>query len=270
MYGQPQGESIYNLIPRAQVKQVKPKRYQSRFDPKMPPTGSTFGTSGTTRLPGAAVGVEGAVGRKSGGNAGTFGRPIGIAKPNPGSYLKKSGQKSLPKAGRPFVRPDVAKKPAVPSRTDKPVMGLQSTKNYVTANAVEAILAVPGNRASVNEQQPVYRNKVDYAKVPAYLNDVKAEIARENEMIENYIKQTQEPDQDDGDQGEVMSEQERDDLIDALKSKWDVVNQKYQKICHMVKLDTIGKVRRKEAMETELIQLEKDIKMLEGRQVVVC
>ena len=69
-------------------------------------------------------------------------------------------------------------------------MGLQSTKNYVTANAVEAILAVPGHRARINQQPPQYRNKVDYGKVPAYLGDVKEEISRENEMIEKYLKET--------------------------------------------------------------------------------
>ena len=89
-------------------------------------------------------------------------------------------------------------------------------------------------------------------------------------MIESYIR-AQEPEEmgDEGQTGEIMSEAERDALVDQLKTKWDAVNAKYQKISHIVKLDTIGKVRRKETLENELTQLEKDIQRLERRQVVV-
>jgi len=156
---------------------------------------------------------------------------------------------------------------AVPRRDERPVMGLQSTKNYITANAVEAILAVPGHRARVTQGEPQYTQKADYGKVPAYLSDVKNEISMENEMIQQYLAQENGYGGEDnyGDEGgEEMEENERLDLLDALKTKWDSVQCKYQKMCHMVKLDTIGKVRRKEQMETELSQLEKDIGSLEG------
>lgn len=32
------------------------------------------------------------------------------------------------------------RKPYVPRKTDKPIMGLKTNKNFITANAVEAIL----------------------------------------------------------------------------------------------------------------------------------
>jgi hypothetical protein len=224
-----------------------------------------------------------------------FGAPLGAAKPDPNRFLKKkSGPStietsdkreslgellsSIPSApdhpiclfaASPFIRQAGGGKPAVPSQADKPVMGLQSTKNYVTANAVEAILAVPGHRARINQQPPQYRNKVDYGRIPAYLDDVKGEIQHENEMIENYMRAQAGPEDMGGEGGEQLHMGEVDELVDALKTKWDVVNAKYQKMCHMVKLDTIGKVRRKEAMENELLQLEKDIEKLEGRDVVV-
>merc|ERR1711865_565546 len=89
------------------------------------------------------------------------------------------------------------------------------------------------------------------------------------EMIENYMGAQSGPEDHGGEAGEQLHEGEVDELVDALKTKWDVVNAKYQKMCHMVKLDTIGKVRRKEAMENELLQLEKDVEELEGRDVVV-
>ena len=122
---------------------------------------------------------------------------------------------------------------------------------------------MPGHRARVQEQQPVYKTKVDYGKVPAYLSDVKAEIERENDMIESYIKAQEPQDEEAGDVGEVMTAEERDALVDQLKTKWDAVNAKYQKMTHNVNLDTVGKVKRKESMEKELKQLEADIGKLE-------
>jgi len=43
-----------------------------------------------------------------------------------------------------------------------------------------------------------------------------------------------------------MPESERQELIAALKKKWEVVHIEFQKETHVVKLDTIGKVTRKE------------------------
>ena len=55
-------ESIYNLIPVPKPAVVKPKRYQSKYNPKQPPTGSTFGMGNTSKLAGANLGVEAAAG----------------------------------------------------------------------------------------------------------------------------------------------------------------------------------------------------------------
>lgn len=155
-------------------------------------------------------------------------------------------------------------------KDDKPIMGLKSAKNFVTANAVETILAVPGNRARVRNEPPQYMSKEDYGQVPRYLNQVKDEIERENFMIEEFVRQNHNlMEEDSRDRVEPMDESERLALVDALKSKWDHVNAKYQKLCHNVVFDTLGKVRRKETFEKELTQLEKDIQLLEKGHVVV-
>jgi hypothetical protein len=54
-------------------------------------------------------------------------------------------------------------------------------------------------------------------------------------------------------------------VLASLKRKWDSVNAKYQKMTHLVKLDTTGKIQRKEALEKELNQLEADIEKLANR-----
>lgn len=50
------------------------------------------------------------------------------------------------------------RKPPVPSRKDVPVYGVKSSKNFVVANAVENILAVP----AAPEVAPDYLHKEDF------------------------------------------------------------------------------------------------------------
>lgn len=154
-------------------------------------------------------------------------------------------------------------------RDEKPIMGLKSAKNFVTANAVETILAVPGGRARAKQELPQYTKKEDYGKVPKYLGQVKDEIERENTMIEEFVRQNKNFIEEENGRAEPMDERERLELVDALKAKWDHVNAKYQKLCHNVVFDTLGKVRRKETFEKELTQLEKDIQLLEKGHVVI-
>jgi hypothetical protein len=48
-------ESIYNLIPKPVPEVARKKLYRSRYDPKAPLTGSTFGLHGTTVTVGQGV-----------------------------------------------------------------------------------------------------------------------------------------------------------------------------------------------------------------------
>lgn len=149
------------------------------------------------------------------------------------------------------------------------MMGLKSSKDYVTSNAVETILAAPGNRARTKKQVLQYKSKVDYGKVPAYLHEVKREIEEENQLIDAFVRENQKLQEEEEGKVEPMDEDERDDLINALKAKWDHVNKQYQKMGHIVVFDTQGKVRRKETLENQLTQIEKDINLLERGQVLI-
>ena len=60
----------------------------------------------------------------------------------------------------------------------------------------------------------------------------------------------------------LMPEEERLELIAALKKKWQQLMVDYQKESHHGKLDTIGKKGRKEVLEAEMDQVESDIKKL--------
>jgi catalase len=108
-----------------------------------------------------------------------------------------------------------------------------------------------------------YMKKEDFGKVPAYLTLVKEEIQRENQMIERYVKEQMGEVEEAPEVFEEFSEEERQGLVAALKAKWDQVNAQYQKITHLVKLDTTGQLRRKETLENTLAKLEADIQRLD-------
>jgi hypothetical protein len=58
---------------------------------------------------------------------------------------------------------NVPKKAPIPSKDDKPIMGLVSDKNFIVANAVENILAAPRLPENKNKD---YLKKKNFGKVP--------------------------------------------------------------------------------------------------------
>lgn len=58
----------------------------------------------------------------------------------------------------------------MPKRDDSPVTGIASKANFITANAVDTILAVP-RRLKLPEVN--YLEKEDYGQVPKYLQQVR-------------------------------------------------------------------------------------------------
>lgn len=107
-----------------------------------------------------------------------------------------------------------------------------------------------------------YLKKEDYGKVPEYLTKVREEIRRENDMIETYLQKQMGVTDREHETFDEMPEFERQDLILALKDKWDAVNARYQQITHLIQLDNTGPIRRKEQLEAELKTLETDIEYL--------
>lgn len=256
-------ESIFNLVPIEIAEEARPPMYRSKHDPKTKISGSTFGIHGTTQLLGA-----GALKKQ---DTATFGKPLRSSLPNPRTYLK-GGTEKVHRVTEiePHDDDHTMRKTLVPRRDEKPIMGIKTSKNFITANAVEAILKVPRMK---NEAEPDYLKKADYAQVPAYLSQVKEEIRRENEMIDAYVKDqmgynSHHDEEENSSNMEMLPDDDRFALVDALKAKWDTVNAKYQKMTHNVNLDTVGKVKRKESMEKELKMLEADISKLEKPQPI--
>ena len=261
-------ESIYNLIPPEPKKVVKQPRYHSKYPHDVPPTYSTFGASiaSTINLSNTAGDYELQPSThpvfKTAANLGL----IATAKPNPKAYTKKhsnSNDHELPSPTK-FNYTSV-RKPALPNRNEPPITGLTTTKNFVTANAVDNIL-METRRPLDNSIN--WLDKEEYGKVPAYLSQVKSQIAKEYDMVKTLKEQYQS--QNTTDNIRLLPEEERLELLSSLRKKWDRTNHDYQGLTHMVKLDTISKIKRKEYYESTLSQLEKDIERLDKKYVYVC
>ena len=108
-------------------------------------------------------------------------------------------------------------------------------------------------------------SKKDYGKVPEYLLTIKQQIQHEKQRaLDEYEKSLQ---NESNGATRPMSEDERDELLYQLKIKWAKLNNAYAGLSFS--LDVPSHKRRKESLEKEMTQLEKDIKSLQGKQVVV-
>ena len=260
-------ESIYNLIPPEEYKAPKSKLYKSRHDPKVAPTGSTFCLN-TTSKPGVSnlngEVVPGGSNHTNVGGTSHWGKKLGDAKPDPTTFMKKKAAETrMGSTAKGEYTGKQKMRPPVPKKEEKPIMGLTSDKNYIVANAVENILAAPKVK---DNNGPDYTKKKDYGKMPKYLQKIKKEIDQEYELVrEMQMEEEQQRDKEKF----LLPDDEREELIAALKKKWEVVHKTYQEITHVQKIDTVGLRRKKETCENELKQIEKDIEKLSKKFIFV-
>jgi hypothetical protein len=118
--------------------------------------------------------------------------------------------------------------------------GSLQIKNFIVANAVDAILSAPKLRETKEKD---FTKKKNYGKCPGYLQKIKKEIDEEYELVREM--QLQE-DRLQEESKFLLSEEERRELLSALKKKWEIVHREYQQITHAQKIDTVGLRRRKE------------------------
>jgi hypothetical protein len=273
-------ESIYNILPPKFEPLPKMPMHKSKFPGDMPPTASTFKTRSCSvmNLVGSmekepALSKQAEMVAEAAGHA-SFGLPPGSFHPDPKKILQRCsscpkvmGLKEMKKKHPENLAPKhhvPSRMPPVPRITEKPIMNLVSSKNFVTANAVENILAAP---KKVGVEVKDYLHKEDYGKVPTYLTRIKKDIHEEYE----YIRRLQEEEERmmiESQQRELTGE-EQYALIEGLKAKWEKVNTDYQATTHITLMDSIGKKTRKEKYEAMLALIEKDIEKLNKQQIIV-
>merc|ERR1739848_552375 len=101
-----------------------------------------------------------------------------------------------------------------------------------------------------------YVKKDNYGETPKYLTKRKEEAERQQQEYDEYVKESMRK----GAMKE-LSYEERQMTIAGLKCNWEEIHHQYQGLS--VVTDTAPKKNRKERMEAEMNQLEKDIELLE-------
>lgn len=154
--------------------------------------------------------------------------------------------------------------PPVPRRDERPYHAPPSNRDFITENAMNAMTAEP--RSKAKPEPTNWLASQNFGKVPNYLERIKNERESEREYLLNLLDQQQmEAESAHGTHTRELSEDERHELLDALKQKWDAVNSKYQVIAHRkisTSNSTMGEIRWKETCEAQMAQLEADIKRL--------
>ncbi|KAI4882785.1 hypothetical protein NFI96_017034 [Prochilodus magdalenae] len=246
-------ESIYNLIPREEEKIHKPPRYTSKFREQ--------------------VKQEKQLNKASNKTMG----PVKVDMPSPDKYLQKHSKEPRLPEKKPFTYGDevYSKKPPVPSKTDRPPMGIHTRKNFIRTNAIENIMAVPripkpaytdtkhGDKQLLETSGllPKYIKKKDYGQTPEYLQQRREEVQREQEEYDKYVKERMK-------EGAMkqLPEEERQNILQGLKKNWDELHHQFQGLS--VVTDTASKKYRKEHLEMKMKQLEKDIELLERYKII--
>ncbi|XP_058035377.1 enkurin-like [Ahaetulla prasina] len=203
---------------------------------------------------------------------------MGIPKlqvPSPKEYLRKhSKEQRVPKCT--YERKKrLPGKAQLPPQSDRPLMGIQSEKNFVTANVAETIMTVAKKplRACVDQRRgdkflldgsglvQRFLKKKDFGVTPKYIQRRKKEavdVRKERVAARRDCLQKRRLTR--------LSSRERENILDGLKNNWEELNKDFQSLS--VEITTIPQRLRKEKLETEMKQLEHDISALEKHRFI--
>lgn len=164
------------------------------------------------------------------------------------------------------------RKPAVPTQSQAaPKYAKKSIKtNKIYENAMRNINSVPkkpkdifvdscyGNKNETERSGlvPRYVKKADYGKLPNYIIKRSLEVEHAENLYDQYLNEHLK-----NEAAKEVSEEDRLSLLKSLKAKWDQLNHQYQGLS--VVTDTVPKKFRKETLESQMSDVQKDIKFLE-------
>jgi len=243
-------ESIQNLVPRELPKIHKDPIYRSSH-----------------RAAAKATQKDGKLQRRTMGYAKT---PLNA----PNDFLKKNSPPDNALTGPSFKYPTAERRPPVPSHKVE-YKPNYSQKNFINKNAVDVIKApakkpIPkyvdtrgGHKSELvpSGLYPKYSQKEDYGKVPEYLIEKRRQEEEAQREYNAYIQERMR-------QGSMkrMPDQERQHILSGLKTNWEILHHQFQGLS--VVTDTLPKKNRKEKLESEMKQLERDIELIESHPVI--
>lgn len=239
-------ECVTTLIPQKMPEKVKPPMYMSKHRSDVAAQSKQYKTANKTMGP----------------------AKVNVLPPN--EFLKKS-DKALP-APAP-VQKKATRKPALP--TDQNVPAKPTEKDFIRTNAIENITSVPrkpkaaycdtknGHKNDLIRSGlvPVYTLRDDFGKVPEYLVQRKRETKEAQDRYDEYVAEELR-----ARALEQIDDASRAELLRGLKAKWEDLHQKFQGLS--VVTDTAPKKNRKERMEAQMSQLERDIDLLERHTTI--
>ncbi|KAG8138878.1 hypothetical protein E2320_001660, partial [Naja naja] len=177
--------------------------------------------------------------------------PPKVQVPSPKNFLQKHSKEPKLPARKKDHHSKKALELSVPKRTDHPIMGVQCTRNFINTNTSNAIMAVP------KKPLPVY----DYGVIPKYVIKRNEDTKKAQEEYDAYVRETLRQKA-----MKRLTEQERETLLEGLKTNWEEVHQAFQNLS--VEIDTLPKKLYREKLETDMKQLEHDIQTIEKHKVI--
>eukprot|EP00919_Chromeraceae_sp_WS-2016_P025236 GHVR01059678.1.p1 GENE.GHVR01059678.1~~GHVR01059678.1.p1 ORF type:complete len:253 (+),score=56.84 GHVR01059678.1:198-956(+) len=233
-------ESIYKIIPPDPVIRDRRQLYKSIHNPLLKPTKSTFEAPTPSLVKSLSTQI-----------------PL-----SPRNFLKK-GEKlrqSKETATDQCTHIKIKHHPPVPHASITSSVSNKTTKNFITTNAVNVILSAPKKlKNSLDSKDKNFLHKEDYGCVPAYVEKVKSDIKEEKE----YVRKLQQSHNNAQlNNIRLVSDIERQEILEGLKRNWEHTNSLYSMFSHVTILSTIGKTKKKEGYELQLQQLEKDIEKM--------
>lgn len=253
-------DHLSELIPRPDKEVTKPQMYKSKFRHAVADENKFEKFNNKTMGP-AKVKVrtpENFLKKSDGSTAQIPIPPNSMNKYNCDSgFMAHGDSQSLP-----------PRKPDIPKRQNK--VPAPTKKDFIKANAVENMTSVPrkakqnyvdtnmghANDLITSGLIPRYTNKKDFGHVPEYLNKRNTIVKQAQDDYDQFVfdKMRQNSLQ-------CISNDDRDAVLCGLKARWEKIHHEYQGIS--VVTDTAPKKNRKERMEAQMSQLERDIDLLE-------
>lgn len=257
-------DNAYNILKKNEEKKIKKVLYKSKHDPNLLPSYSIFNLKGkryTISNPTGTLVKTREKQKKIEIKTGAEKERVILKKQEKNPMIPSLHEMKLK---HPEILTVSKKKPkfkaAIPDINDVPLMNLTKDTNYIYDNAITVIRAKAsdGKQKKINpkpllDEDPL--KKKDYGVISPYLIEIKKQL--------NAKKVSQKSDTVDEEAIATELKEKRINLLAELKNKYDEMNKEYLKISHVVDINSVRKLKKKENYEKQLDQLEKDIQKLE-------
>lgn len=188
-----------------------------------------------------------------------------ISLPSPKEFLRKDeGTRTRYERPKTSHARCTLRRPPIPHldelRSAQSMQNLQEDKNFKLINIKRAKSAFlrgkPGPKC-FEQTPPVYINTPKYGKVPRYLIKINEQLQRME------LEEKRKREEEEGNRNKdirVISQEEKNKLLEGLQHNWDLMQKEYQKMPLLI--DTVPKMLRKTKLENNLKSLERDICLL--------